>query len=52
MTYLVLGVPVQVALADLLEFNPSANVNSAVAPGTSLNRPCYGANDAPTYLGA
>ena len=39
------------ALADLLQFNPSANVNAAVAPGTSLTRPCYTGAVAPTYLG-
>jgi hypothetical protein len=42
---------VQVSLADLLQFNPSANVNGPVAPGTSLTRPCYPANQAPTYRG-
>jgi hypothetical protein len=42
---------VKVSLADLLQFNPSANVNGPVAPGTSLTRPCYSANEAPTYLG-
>ena len=41
----------QVALADLLQFNPSADVNGPVAPGTSLTRPCYPANEEPTYLG-
>lgn len=42
----------QVALADLLQFNPSANVNAPVAPGTTLTRPCYPNNSAPSYLGA
>lgn len=42
---------VQVALADLLQFNPSADVNGPVAPGTSLTRPCYPTDEAPAYLG-
>lgn len=46
-----ISVEAQVALADLLQFNPSANVNAPVAPGTSLTRPCYPNNSAPSYLG-